>query len=156
MLNAMAWINKTYIVTSTLPGPSRIIDITGDDMGTSGRFESWLCCPVNLEKAFIHIWPYLKEIDGLRKNTAAVRVTKMHQEDWAVIESVSPDDVPLLDALQESNIPPHEEHIRRAEEKQEKARPARSGKEWTDGAFHLTAHASLPHTMAPPSLHQPL
>ncbi len=124
MLNAMAWINKTYIVTSTLPGPSRIIDITGDDMGTSGRFESWVCRPVNLEKAFIHIWPYLKEIDGLReKYGQAVRVTKMHQEDWAIIESVSPD-VPLLDALREFNIPLHEEHIRRADEKQEKSRPA--------------------------------
>jgi predicted amidohydrolase len=122
MLNALAWINKTYVVTSTRPDPARIIDITGDDVAVSGRFEHWVCAPVNLEKAFIHIWPYVEKIDALRaKYRREIRVTKMHQEDWAVIESVSAD-VPLAAALKEFDIPIHEEHIRRAQKTQEKAR----------------------------------
>jgi len=122
MLNALAWINKAYVVTSTRPDPARIIDITGDDLAVSGRFEHWVCAPVNLEKALIHIWPYLKNIDALRqKYGQKVRVTKMHQEDWAVIESVS-GDVSLADALKEFDIPLHEEHIKQADEAQEKAR----------------------------------
>lgn len=122
MLGAMAWINKTYIVTSTWPNPTRIIDITGEEIAVSGRFESWVCAPINLEKAFLHIWPYTEKIDALRKKYGQkVRVAKMHMEDWAIIESVSPD-LPIKKALAEFEIPLHEEHIQRAWDAQEKAR----------------------------------
>jgi beta-ureidopropionase len=122
MLSAMAWINKTYIVTSTWPNPTRIIDITGEEIAVSGRFESWVCAPINLEKAFLHIWPYTEKIDALRKKYGQeVRIAKMHMEDWAIIESVSPD-LPIKKALAEFEIPLHEEHIQRSWEAQEKAR----------------------------------
>lgn len=122
MHNALAWMNKTYIVTSTWPTPTRIIDITGEEIASSGRFEHWVCAPINLEKAFIHIWPYTEKIDALRaKYGQKVRVSKMHLEDWAIIESVSPE-LPIKTALAEFEIPLHEEHIQKAHEAQEKAR----------------------------------
>ncbi len=122
MLNAMAWMNKSYIVTSTWPGPSRIIDITGGEIAASGRFEHWVCAPVNLEKAFIHIWPYLKNLDGIRaKYGQKVRVVKMHDEDWAIVECVSPE-LRIKDVLAEFELPTHEEHIQKGETAQNKTR----------------------------------
>ncbi|RJP23577.1 MAG: carbon-nitrogen hydrolase family protein [Candidatus Omnitrophota bacterium] len=122
MLNGLAWMTKCCIVSSTWPDPCRIIDITGDEIASSGRFEHWICAPVNLEKAFIHIWPYTQNLDDLRaKYGQKVRITKMHLEDWAIVESVSAD-VKLVEVLKEFEIPIHEEHIQRAEQAQDKLR----------------------------------
>ncbi|MBZ0255505.1 carbon-nitrogen hydrolase family protein, partial [bacterium] len=58
MLNAMAWLTKAYVITATRPFPPRIIDMDGDEIDSGGRFEQFALAPINLEKAFIHIWPY--------------------------------------------------------------------------------------------------
>ena len=58
MLNSLAWMNKYYVVSSTRYDPSRICDIDGDEIIRSGLSAHWVCAPINLEKAFIHSWPY--------------------------------------------------------------------------------------------------
>ncbi|MBN2326083.1 MAG: carbon-nitrogen hydrolase family protein, partial [Candidatus Omnitrophica bacterium] len=124
MLNGMAWMNKTYVVTSTWDDPSRIIDIQGDEIASTGRYQHWICAPVNLEKAFVHIWPYMKNIEDLQaKYGRKIRIQKLHVEGWAVIESVSPD-LTIQKALAEFDIPLHEEHIQKAHALQEKMRPS--------------------------------
>lgn len=120
MLNAYAWIHQCYIVTSTRPDPTRIIDITGDDLATSGRFKHWVCTPINLEKAFIHLWPYVQSFDALRaKYGRQLKVTIYGHEEWATIESLSPD-LRVSDVLQEFGIATHKEHISQAQKMQEK------------------------------------
>ncbi len=124
MLNAHAWSNKTPIVTSTWGDPTRIIDITGEEIAVSGRYQHWICAPVNLEKAMIHTWPYTQHIEKLRaKYGRSLRVTRLHNEGWTIIESVS-DDVDLHSALKEFGIPTHEEHIKTADQFQKQKRPA--------------------------------
>lgn len=119
MLNAYAWIHQCYIVTSTRPDPTRIIDITGDDLAVSGRFKHWVCAPVNLEKAFVHLWPYVQSFDALRaKYGRQLEVTIYGHEEWATIESFSPD-LRVSDVLQEFGIATHKEHISRAQKMQE-------------------------------------
>ncbi len=123
MLNAQAWMNKTYIVTSTWNDPTRIIDITGEEISASGRYEHWVCAPVNLEKAIVHIWPYTKNIESLKnKYGRDIRIEKLDMEGWGVIESLSPG-LPVLKAIREFDIPTHEEHIHKAHVIQEKNRP---------------------------------
>ncbi len=122
ILNGWAWSAQAHIVTSTWSDPSRIIDITGDEIAATGRYEHWVCAPVNLDKAMIHTWPYTKEIDALRdKYGQTVRVTRKHDEGWTIIESRSAD-VSIMDALKEFNIPLHREHIARADKTQKQAR----------------------------------
>ncbi len=120
MLNAMAWMTKAYIITPTRPFPPRIIDINGDDINTGGRFEPFALAPINLEKAFIHIWPYTKQLDALKeKYGRRVQVTKYHLEDWAMVESLS-DGLAVQDTLNEFEIPTHKQHIQTADELQRK------------------------------------
>ncbi|MBN1126002.1 MAG: carbon-nitrogen hydrolase family protein, partial [Sedimentisphaerales bacterium] len=66
MLNALAWMNKYHIVTGTRWDPTRIIDITGDNIAVSGHFQHWACGPINLEKVFIHLWPYVRVFPDIR------------------------------------------------------------------------------------------
>jgi len=124
MLNALALMNKTYIVTSTWNDPTRIIDVTGDDLAVTGRYDHWVCIPINLDKAILHTWPYVDQINDLRqKYGQRIQITRLHDEGWTVIESISPD-ISVKDALHEFNIPTHEEHIRKADEKQLETRPS--------------------------------
>ncbi len=122
MHNAMAWISKAHIVTSTWNDPCRIIDITGDEIAASGRYEHWVCAPVNLEKAIIHTWPYTQNIhDFMKKYGRQAQITRLHDEGWTVIESVSLN-IPLKEALEEFEIPTHTEHIQQGDEVQNKHR----------------------------------
>jgi len=123
MLNALAWMTQAYAVTSTWSAPARVIDVTGQDLAVSGQCEHWVCAAVNLEKAFIHTWPYMDKVNALRaKYGQKVRVVEFHDEGWAIIESISPD-VSLDKVLAEFHIPRHREHIRIAQQRQDQSRP---------------------------------
>lgn len=121
MLNAMAWMTKAYIVTATRPLPPRIIDMNGEELDSGGRFQSWALAPVNLQKAFIHIWPYTKQLDELKaKYGEAVHVAKYHLEDWAIVECLA-DELDVHELLKEFDIPTHKRHIQIADERQKQA-----------------------------------
>lgn len=122
MLNAFAWQHQCYIVTSTRPDPSRIIDMTGEELAGSGRFQHWVCAPVNLEKAFLEIWPYVKKFDAIQaKYGRKLHIETFGHEDWATIASLAPD-IKEATVLQEFGIITHKEHIRQAQEMQHKYR----------------------------------
>jgi beta-ureidopropionase len=55
-LSHYAWLTHSYIAAAT-GDDSFIIDMTGDFIARDGEFARWVCAPVNLEKAFLHIWP---------------------------------------------------------------------------------------------------
>lgn len=118
MLNGWAWMTHSYVVTSTWPHPTRIIDMSGDEIAATGQYANWISAPINLEKALIHIWPYMDRIKALHETYKnQIRVQRRHDEGWALIESLSPE-LPIQQALKEFEIPTHKEHIRQATEKQ--------------------------------------
>ncbi len=122
MLNGWAWNTQSHVVTSTWNNPSRIIDITGDEIASTGRYENWCCAPVNLEKAMIHTWPYTDQIIALReKYKQDVRVKRLHDEGWTIIESRSPD-LTVKAILKEFEIPLHREHIALGDQAQKEKR----------------------------------
>ncbi|HUV42066.1 MAG TPA: carbon-nitrogen hydrolase family protein [Sedimentisphaerales bacterium] len=122
LIDSLARLNKYPIVTSTRSNPTRVIDVTGDESATSGRFNDWVCVPVNLEKAAVHIWPYVQKFSALRaKYGRKLSIKILDQEDWAVVESRSAD-IKIADVLKEFDIPTFEEHIVRAEKVQDKHR----------------------------------
>jgi beta-ureidopropionase len=121
ILTAHAWMNQFYIVSST-GEDARIIDISGDDLASSGPFERWVAAPVNLEKALVHIWPEVTRFGDIRKKYGRrVKIRIWHPENWATIESVDPE-LKVLDVLQEFGLPTYEQHISRAEAAQRSRR----------------------------------
>jgi beta-ureidopropionase len=111
-LNTRAWQNKFVVASSVVSGPSRICDITGEELATTGRWSpDWAIAPVNLEKAFLHTWPFNKQFNKIQaKYGRAIRFTHFDEEEWSIIESLSPD-VKIADVLAEYNLKTHEEHI---------------------------------------------
>ena len=123
MLNAKAWQNKYVVVSSTLQHTAKICDITGEEIIKTDKWNPHLiCAPVNLEKAFLHIYPYYKRFNEIRqKYGRKINIKIYDEEEWAIIESLSPD-LRVNDILQEYEIITHEELIRTAATLQEQAR----------------------------------
>ena len=123
MVNAKAWQHKCVVVSSTRKRTSKICDITGQVVAGTGFWDSNLvCAPVNLEKAFLHTWPFVNRFDEIRnKYGRKVKITTFHEEEWSVIESLSPD-IRVADILKEFGLKTHEQHTHDSEMAQIKAR----------------------------------
>jgi len=114
ILTTHAWMNQMYIVSST-GEDARVIDISGDDLASSGPFERWVAAPVNLEKALVHIWPEVQRFGDIRKKYGRrVRIKIWHPENWATIESLDAD-LKVMDVLKEFGLPTYQDHISKAD-----------------------------------------
>ena len=122
-VNTKAWQHKYLVVSSTRKNTSKVCDITGETIAQTGIWDrNSFCAPVNLEKVFLHTWPFVKQFDEIRKKyVRKVRITTFHEEEWSIIESLSPD-VFVADILKEFDLKTHEQHIHDAEIEQIKAR----------------------------------
>lgn len=123
VVNSKAWQHKYITVSSTRSGPSKICDISGEMIAQTGKWEKNLvCAPVNLEKAFLHTWPFCNRFDEIKlKYGRKVKITTWHDEEWSIIESVSPD-VVVADILSEFGLRTFEQHKLDAEIAQQSAR----------------------------------
>ena len=123
MVNAKACKYQYVIVSSTNKHTSKICDISGEVIGKTGIWTpNLVCAPVNLEKAFLHIWPYVKRFPEIcQKYGAKVKITLYHDEEWAVIESLAPE-IKVKDILDEFELRTLGQHIRDATKAQENAR----------------------------------
>jgi len=122
-VNTRAWQNKYNVVSSTLVNTAKICDISGAELAKTGRWQrNWAIAPVNLEKVFLHSWPFyqrFKEIND--KYGRKVRITSFDEEEWSIIESLSPD-VKVADLIKEFDLKSHEEHIKSATDMQKRLR----------------------------------
>jgi predicted amidohydrolase len=123
MVNAMAWLNKYCVVSSTRKDTSKICDLTGEELARSGRWQSWgACAPVNLEKALLHTWPYVKCFGEIQARYGRkIRIHTLHEEEFTLIESLSAE-VEIAQVMREFGLRTHREHIQSAERAQEKHR----------------------------------
>jgi len=122
MVNTKAWQNKYVVVSSTRKDTSKICDISGEEIASTGRWNDWVCAPVNLEKAFLHTWPFCQRFQDIQaKYGRKIRIENFHEEEWTIIESRSPE-IKVADVLKEFDFQTHEEFIQAADERQNKAR----------------------------------
>ena len=122
-LQAKALQHRYVLATSTRKGSSKLWDITGRELAQTGFWEkNWYCAPVNLEKAFLHTWPFVQHFDKIKeKYGRKIRITNFHEEEWSVIESLSPD-ILIADILKEFNLKTYDQHRHDSEIAQIKAR----------------------------------
>jgi predicted amidohydrolase len=123
VVNAKAWQNKYVVVSSTWSETAKICDITGEVVAQTGIWDrNLICAPVNLEKAFLHLWPFNRRFDEIRaKYGRKVRIVNHHEEQWSIIESLSPD-VRVKDILTEFEFRTHEQLTHDSEIKNMKVR----------------------------------
>lgn len=122
MVNAKAWQHKYCVVSSTRKDTTKICDITGETVAKTSRWNHWVCAPVNLEKAFLHTWPYVNRFDEIQaKYGRDVCIQNFAEEEWSIIESRSPD-VKIADIMKEFDLKTHAEHTQLANAEQCKCR----------------------------------
>jgi len=122
-VNTRAWQNKYCVVSSTMKDTTKICDITGEVLASTGRWNRrWAVAPVNLEKVFLHSWPYSQRFNEIKaKYGRKVLISSYHEEEWSIIESRSPD-VKISDIMKEYELKTHEEHIAMADQVQNQSR----------------------------------
>ena len=122
-LNFKAIQHKYVVASSTRKNTAKLCDITGEEITKTGIWDRNIYCgAVNLEKAFLHTWPYVNRFDEVReKYGRKVRITNYHEEEWSIIESLSPD-IRIADILQEFELETYEKLIEDSEMAQIKAR----------------------------------
>lgn len=122
-LNMKALQNKCIVASSTNKNTSKICDIDGRTITKTGIWDlNFYCGPVNLEKVFLPTYDYRSQFEEIKKKFGRkVRVTTFHEEEWTIIESVSPD-VFINDIVKEFNLKSHMEGLREAEIVQAKSR----------------------------------
>jgi beta-ureidopropionase len=123
MVNVKACMHKYVVVSSTTKMTSKISDITGEIVAHTGFWEpNFICAPINLERALIHLWPHHRKFDDIQKKYGRnVRLKMFHEEEWGIIESLSAD-IKVDAILKEFDIRAFEEHKMICQTAQDKAR----------------------------------
>jgi predicted amidohydrolase len=122
-VNYKAIQHKYVVASSTRKNTAKLCDITGEVISQTGIWDrNYFCASVNLEKAFLHTWPYVTRFDEIRKKYGRkVRITTFHEEEWSIIESLSPD-IRVSDILKEYELKTYEQLMQDSEVAQKKAR----------------------------------
>jgi predicted amidohydrolase len=122
-LNMKALQNKCIVASSTNKNTSKLCDIDGKTITKTGIWDpNFYCGPVNLEKIFLPTYDYLSQFEEVKKKYGRkVKITTFHEEEWTIIECVSPD-VFINDIMKEFNLKSHVEGLREAEIIQAKSR----------------------------------
>jgi predicted amidohydrolase len=122
-VNMRACQNQLVVVSSTRKDTSKIVDITGETLAATSRWHRWVCAPVNLERAFLHTWPFNRHFDKIQaKYGRDLLITTFGEEEWTILESRSPE-LRVADVLREFEIETYAEHLARAEAMQTEHRP---------------------------------
>ncbi len=122
-VNTKAWQQRCIVASSTHKGTSKLCDISGETVAQTGQWNQNLYCgPVNMEKVFLATWPYVNRFMEIQARYGRkVRITTFHEEEWSIIESLSPD-VFVKDILKEFELRTYEEHIGSADSVQKNTR----------------------------------
>ncbi len=121
-VNARAWQHRYCVVSSTRKDSSKICDVTGEELATTSRWHPWAWGTVNLEKAFLHTWPYVTRFgDLISRYGNRIRITTHALEEWSVIESRDPD-LKMADLMSEFELVTLDDHLKLAERMQDRLR----------------------------------
>ena len=123
LIQTKAFECSSYTVSSTIKGPSRICDLSGEVIAQTEFWNrNWVCAPVNLERILIHTWPYVRHFPAIKeKYGRKVLIETFDEEEWTLLESLSPE-IKIRNVLDEFGILTLKEHIARAEKAQDKKR----------------------------------
>ena len=115
-LYPLAWRNIYPIVSVPWyrPGVAEVIDLTGDVVASSGRWEPWVCAPVNLEKGLFHTDFHIGKVRRLEARYGrGVRIKWLHLEHWFALEVLAKD-LTVAQLKAEFGLVPLDEYLARA------------------------------------------
>jgi beta-ureidopropionase len=110
MVNTRAWQHKCFVASATLKNTSRLCDISGETIAQTGIWNpNYFVAPINMEKVFFTTYMYLDHFKKIEaKYGRKVRFTTYHEEEWTIMESLSPD-LSVNDIMKEFGMLSHED-----------------------------------------------
>jgi len=118
----LAFLNQSYVVTSTMKSASRIYDITGDLLDASGKDRPWAGAALPLGKRLFETdfnTPKMRQVE--KKYGSKVQVTWLRDDDWITLASLDPE-LAVDDILKEFELTPLDVYITRAQKAQAEQR----------------------------------
>jgi len=90
-LSALAWMNRLYVVSSTMSRFAAIYDISGDVIARTGHFQEWTGAEISLDKRLFEIDYHVSKMRKIQAQFGRrVKVTWLNDEDWVTLESLDP------------------------------------------------------------------
>jgi hypothetical protein len=122
-LRTLAWLNQSYIVSSTQRGASSILDITGDTIEATGKYQGWAGAVLPLGKQLFEVDFHVARVRQLQaKYGTRVQVTWHHDDDLVSLASLDPD-LTVQQLIEEYGLTPHRAYLQRAQGAQDRVRP---------------------------------
>jgi predicted amidohydrolase len=113
-LSALALTNQFYIVSSTNAGPSKIFDITGKVLASSGKHEPWAAAALPLGKRLFETdYHTAKARQIQQKYGSRVELVWYNEDDWFTLASVDPE-MTTEDVIAEFGLTPLDDYRARA------------------------------------------
>jgi predicted amidohydrolase len=90
-IRARAWMHRYLIVTSPWTAPAALIDVDGDTLAQSGRWQPWISTPICLDRALFDTDFHVQKVRKLaRAHARDVSIRWCHHEDAFVLENRIP------------------------------------------------------------------
>ena len=125
-LKTLAWLNQCFIVSSAQTRASSIFDISGEIIETTGKYRRWAGAVLPIGKRLFEIDFHISKMRKIeQKYGPKVRIQWYHDDDLVSLASLDPD-LTVPDLIDEFELTPHPDYIRRAQHAQDKRRPAQT------------------------------
>jgi predicted amidohydrolase len=113
-LSALALMNQFYVVSSAMRGSSRIYDVSGEALASSGNYQQWAAAALPMGKRLFEVDFNAKKVRQIQeKYGSRVEVVWLHDDDWFTLASLDPD-LTTEDIIAEFGLTPLDEYRVRA------------------------------------------
>ncbi len=127
-LSALALANQYFVISSAGTRASRIYDITGRVVASSGAYQQWAAAVLPLGRRLFEVDFHVDKVRALqRKYGSKVDVVWYHDDDWFTLASLD-ENLTVEDLQKEFGLTPLDEYRRRAGQAVEAARSRAAGK----------------------------
>lgn len=121
-LRTLAWLNQSFIVSSTQRSASCILDITGDTIQATGKYQGWAGAVLPLGKQLFEVDFHVAKMRQLQaKYGTRVQVTWHHDDDLVSLASLDPN-LTVSQLIEEYKLTPHRAYIQHAQQAQDRVR----------------------------------
>ena len=121
-ISALALMNQYYIVSSPTRGSSKIYDVSGEVLSSSGNYQQWAGAALPIGKRLFEIDFHTRKVREIQqKYGSKVEVVWFHDDDWFTLASLDPD-LTVEDIMSEFSLTPLNDYRTRATEAINKAR----------------------------------
>jgi len=122
-LKTLALLNQCFVVSASQRSVSSILDITGDTIQSTGKYQGWASAVLPLGKRLFEVDFHVDKMRQLQaKYGTRVEVTWHHDDDLVSLASLDPK-LTVQELIEEYRLTPHRAYMERAQKKQDQTRP---------------------------------